>query len=194
VYVDFAADPHFLVLGDAGCGKSTLLRHIAAGITDRYPPERARIVFVDFERSLLEVAGTEHRIGFAATASGAAALVNDICASMRKRLDSCGAESSWTGAELFLIVDDYDKLAAPDGNPLKPLAGLLPHAKKIGLHLVVASAAGDDAVTAIRPCLLMSAEKGRLPAGLPPKRLPPGHGRLIDSDGRVRPTRTPAVP
>ncbi|MFI0348893.1 FtsK/SpoIIIE domain-containing protein [Actinomadura sp. 9N407] len=196
VYVDFADDPHFLVLGDAGSGRSGVLRHVVAGITERYPPERARIVFIDFERSLLEVAGTEHRIGFAATVSAAAALVNDICASMRKRLDASGAETSWTGAELFLIVDDYEKLAVRDG-PLRPLAGLLPHARKIGLHLVVASAAGtaaDDAVTAIRPCLLMSAEEGRLPAGLPPQKLPPGRGRHIDRDGRVRPLRIPPRP
>ena len=53
VAVDFAADPHLLVFGDAGSGKSSLLRALAASITRRFTPEQARIVVVDYRRSLL---------------------------------------------------------------------------------------------------------------------------------------------
>ncbi|MFB4314389.1 FtsK/SpoIIIE domain-containing protein [Actinomadura sp. 21ATH] len=152
VYADFAEDPHLLIEGSAGPSRTALLRRVTAGITERYAADRAKIVFIDYDRALVDEAGTEHRLGYAATANGAASLVNDIRASMERRLAASG-EEAWTGVELFVVVADRDRVAAPEGDPLEPLAGLLPHARRIGLHLVVAAAGGDDAFAAIRPRL-----------------------------------------
>ena len=59
--LDFAADAHFLVFGDTECGKSNLLRLIAESVVDRYTPDQARLIFIDYRRSLLDSADTEHR-------------------------------------------------------------------------------------------------------------------------------------
>ncbi|HEY2765349.1 MAG TPA: type VII secretion protein EccCa, partial [Pseudonocardiaceae bacterium] len=46
VYLDFAAEPHFLCFADGESGKTNLLRAIAKGIVARATPQQARIVLV----------------------------------------------------------------------------------------------------------------------------------------------------
>ncbi len=40
VFLDFASESHFLVIGDTECGKSNLMRMITSGIIERYTPTR----------------------------------------------------------------------------------------------------------------------------------------------------------
>ncbi len=65
VGIDFAADPHFLVFGDSGAGKSAFLRTLAVSITQRFRPEQARFLVLDYRRSMLGEIETEHLIGYA---------------------------------------------------------------------------------------------------------------------------------
>jgi len=58
VYLDFAAEPHFLCFADGESGKTNLLRTIARGIVARATPEQARIVLVDYRRTLLGLLAT----------------------------------------------------------------------------------------------------------------------------------------
>ncbi len=53
VVLDFATEPNFVVFGDAECGKSTFLRALATSIVDRFTPEQARVILVDYRRSLM---------------------------------------------------------------------------------------------------------------------------------------------
>ncbi|XVQ11665.1 type VII secretion protein EccCa [Spirillospora sp. CA-255316] len=199
VYLDFSSDPHFMVVGDTECGKSNLLRHITTGITSRYTPDQARIIFIDYGRSLLDVATTEHQIGFAASAPAATSLVNDIRGAMMERLppadltpDQLRSRSWWTGADLFLIIDDYEMVATSD-NPLRPLVELLPQSRDIGLHIILARAMGgagrgmfDQTITRIKemasPGLVMSGSKdeGVLLGNVKPEKLPVGRGYHVD--------------
>jgi ESX secretion system protein EccC len=197
VLLDFASDPHFLVLGDTECGKSNLLRLIAEGIVARYATEQARLIVVDYRRSLLDAADTAHRIGYAASSPVAGSLITDARGALVKRLpsgdltaDQLRARSWWKGSDLFLLVDDYD-LVSGTSNPILPLVDLLPQARDIGLHLVLARSAGgagramfEPVIQRLRemgtPTLLMSANKdeGQL-FGIKPQDLPPGRGYLM---------------
>ena len=207
VSLDFSADPHFLALGDMECGKSNLLRLVAEGIVARYPPERARLIVIDYRRSLLDAADTAHRIGYAASPA-AASLVNDAREALLERLPSASltaeelrARSWWKGSDLYLIVDDYD-LVAGAMNPLLPIVDLLPQARDIGLHVVLARSAGgagramfEPVVQRLRemgtPTLLMSASKdeGQL-FGVKPQALPAGRGYLVARRGSPRLVQT----
>jgi DNA segregation ATPase FtsK/SpoIIIE, S-DNA-T family len=209
VLLDFAADPHFLVLGDTECGKSNLLRLIAEGVIARYTPDQARLVFIDYRRSLLDSAETEHRIGYAASSAAAAPLVNDIREALIARLPppdltpaQLRARNWWRGSDLFLIVDDYD-LAAGASNPLLPLADLIPQARDIGLHLVVARSAGgagramfEPLVQRIRemssPALIMSGSKdeGALLGGVKAQPQPAGRGLFVERRSGIRLVQT----
>ncbi len=208
VSLDFSADPHFLVLGDMESGKSNLLRLVAEGIVTRHPPERARLIVVDYRRSLLDAADTEHRIGYAASSSAASSLVSDAREALLERLpsarltaDELRARSWWKGADLYLVVDDYD-LVAGATNPLLPIVDLLPQARDIGLHVILSRSAGgagramfEPVVQRLRemgtPTLLMSASKdeGQL-FGVRPQALPAGRGYLVARRGVPRLVQT----
>lgn len=41
-----------------------------------------------------------------------------------------------------MVIDDYDLVATSSGNPVAPLAGLIPQAMDIGFHIVLARRAG----------------------------------------------------
>ena len=151
---------------------------------------------VDYRRSLLDAADTEHRIGYAPSSAAAGALLNDAREALVKRLppadltaDQLRNRSWWRGSDLFVIVDDYD-LVAGATNPLLPLVDLLPQAREIGLHLVLARSAGGAGRAMFEPviqrlremgstALVMSASKDEGPIfGVKPQSLPSGRGYL----------------
>lgn len=197
--VDFAAEPHLLVFGDAGSGKSTLLRGLATTISGRFAPEQARIVLVDHRRTLLGAVHTEHLIGTGTGAQQTEDLVASVAAYMQRRLpgpdvtqDQLRTRGWWTGPECFVLVDDYDLVASGPGNPLDPLLPYLAQARDIGLHLIVARRSGGAARAMFEPVLqrlrelsspglLLSGdrEEGALLGNLRPGPLPPGRGWLV---------------
>ncbi|WP_425565999.1 type VII secretion protein EccCa [Nonomuraea monospora] len=199
VALDFEADPHFIVFGDTGCGKSNVLKLIMEGIVARKTPREARMVVVDYRRSLLDTAATEHRIGYAVASVAAAELMQEVRTALLKRLppadltpDQLRRRNWWQGSDLYVVVDDYD-LVATSNNPLQPLAELLPQARDIGLHLIVARQMGgagralyDQAVQRLKemasPALIMSGnrEEGVLFGKTRPQPLPPGRGFHVD--------------
>jgi DNA segregation ATPase FtsK/SpoIIIE, S-DNA-T family len=199
VLIDFDADAHMLVFGDTECGKSNLLRLLAESVIDRYKAEEAKLIFIDYRRSLLDSADSEHSIGYAASSAAAAPLINDVRGAMTQRLPSpdltpqqLRSRSWWEGPELFVVVDDYD-LVAGASNPLLPIADLVPQARDIGLHLIVARSAGgagramfDPIIQRIReigsPGMIMSGSKdeGALLGSVKPQAQPPGRGFFVE--------------
>ncbi|HTU72491.1 MAG TPA: type VII secretion protein EccCa [Trebonia sp.] len=208
VSVDFAADPHFMVFGDTECGKSNLLRVLSAGIASAYTDEQAKIIFIDYRRSLLDFSELPHQIGYATSSVTASSVLNEARTALLKRLPSADAPPSqlraktWSGPELFVIVDNYE-LVATSVNPLLPLSELLPQAQDIGLHVVLARASGgagramfEPVIQRIRemgsPGLVMSGSKdeGPLLGGLRATALPVGRGYLIDRRAGTRLVQT----
>ncbi|BBH65135.1 type VII secretion protein EccC [Actinoplanes sp. OR16] len=199
VELDFAADPHLLVLGDAECGKSSFLRALSTSLTSRFPPDQARIILIDHRRSLTDVPDSEHRIGYAVSAAQTTDLIRSVAVYMERRKpgpEITAAQlrdrSWWTGPELFVLVDDYDLVVAGPMNPLEPLLEHLPQARDIGLHLILTRRTGgagralyEPVIQRLRelstPGLVMSGspEEGVLLGTVRPEPLPPGRGRLV---------------
>ncbi|GEL16250.1 type VII secretion protein EccC [Pseudonocardia asaccharolytica] len=203
VELDFAAEPHLFCFADAESGKTNLLRLLARGITDRFTPEQARVVLVDYRRGLFGAVAPSHLIGHASTAEAAATALREVAESLRRRLPGPDVtarqlreRSWWSGPEVFVLVDDYD-LVAPIGatvaNPLLPLVEFLPQAKDVGLHLVVTRRCGgagralyDPLLSRLRelaaPGLVMngSPDEGALVESVKPAPMPPGRAVLVD--------------
>ncbi len=212
VHLDFGTDPHFLVFGDTECGKSNLLRLICDGITARYTPDEARLIFIDYRRSLLDAAGTEHNIGYAASPAAAGPLLNDVRDALAKRLpppdltpDQLRGRSWWSGSDLFVLIDDYE-IVGTSTNPVLPIIDMLPQARDIGLHLILARSAGgagrsmfDPVIQRIRemgsPGLIMSGGKdeGTLLGSVKAQQLPAGRGYLVGRRSGVRLVQTALV-
>ncbi len=201
VSLDFAAEPHFLCFADGECGKTNLLRTIARGLVDRCTPAQARIVMVDYRRTMLGFLESEHLIGYGMSADVLNPIIKDVANSMRGRLPGAGVtqqqlrdRSWWSGPELYVLVDDYDLVATQGGvNPLAPLLDFLAQAKDVGLHLIIARRSGGAAralfepVTArlrelSTPGIVMSGnpDEGPLLGSVKPAPMPPGRGTLIE--------------
>jgi S-DNA-T family DNA segregation ATPase FtsK/SpoIIIE len=198
---DFVAEPHFLVFGEHESGKSNLLRLVVRGIAaaaDR-GELKAHLFVVDYRRGLIGAVPSRHEGGYAATAAAAVELVRDIAAALQARIpgpevtpEQLRARSWWSGSEVFVLVDDYDVVAGAVGNPLAPLVELLPYARDIGLHVVVARQSGGAGRAAFDPVvqrlrelnaagLVLSGDRdeGALLAGVRPSRQPAGRGVFV---------------
>ena len=201
VSLDFTAESHFLCFADGECGKTNLLRTIARGIVERCAPEQARIVMVDYRRTMLGFLESDHLIGYGMSADVLTPIISDVANSMRGRLPGAGVtqqqlrdRSWWSGPELYVLVDDYDLVATQGGvNPLAPLLEFLAQAKDVGLHLIIARRCGGAAralfepVTArlrelSTPGIVMSGnpDEGPLLGNVKPAPMPPGRGTLVE--------------
>ncbi|KAB1948210.1 type VII secretion protein EccCa [Micromonospora sp. ALFpr18c] len=206
VVLDFATEPHFVVFGDAECGKSSFLRALATSIVTRFTPEQARVILVDYRRSLLGAIETPHLIGYGTAAAHTADLVESAAGYLERRApgpevtpQQLRDRSWWSGPELFVLVDDYDLVAAGPANPLRGLEEHLPHARDVGLHLVLARRSGGAGRAQYEPMiqrlrelstagLVMagSPDEGALVGPVRPGPLPPGRGRLVTRREGVR--------
>lgn len=138
-------DPHFLVLGDSGSGKSAFLRTWLAGLTRHKNANEARIVVVDYRRSLLGAVPAEHLGAHAGDAVAARTYAEQVAEKLAERLpppdvtpQQLRERSWWQGPELYLVVDDYDLVSGGRQAPLAALAEFLPQAAEIRFHLVLA--------------------------------------------------------
>jgi S-DNA-T family DNA segregation ATPase FtsK/SpoIIIE len=100
---------------------------------------------------------------------------------------------SWgSGPEIYVVVDDYDLVSNATRNPLAPVAEMLPHARDLGLHLLVARRSGGAARAMFEPLLaglrdagcvslLMSGspDEGPVMGSVRQSPMPPGRGMLI---------------
>lgn len=199
VVVDFYAQPDLVVLGDTGCGKSTALRALCCDLVAENDPSGVQLLLVDFRRALLGVIDSGHLVGYAPSAGALDVALPRVLETLRSRMP--GPEvtqrqlcdrSWWTGPELYVVVDDYDLVAGGGVNPLSPLLQYLPHARDLGLHLVLARRSGGAARAMFDPImagvkdlgcmgLMMSAspDDGILLGSTRPLRLPPGRGTLV---------------
>jgi ESX secretion system protein EccC len=203
VAVDFVRDPHLLVLGDNECGKTATLRTLCREIIRTKTAAEAQLLVVDFRRSLLAAVESDHLGGYAMSPTALAGLLPGLLDLLRQRMPPADATQSqlrsrawWSGPDIYVVVDDYDLVVTPAGNPLSVLLEYLPYARDLGLHLVVARRSGGAARALFEPLLaglrdfgclglMMSGrpDEGVLLGSGRPARLPPGRGVLVTRTG-----------
>ncbi|MFC7447777.1 type VII secretion protein EccCa [Rhodococcus daqingensis] len=203
VFVDFTEQPHMLTFADSASGKTTLLRGICAGIMESNTPSQAKIIQIDYRRTMLGVVEGDHLAGYAPNSSTATKFMNELASIMERRMpapditiQAMRDRNWWTGPEIYVLVDDYDLVATASGNPLTPLLEYLPHANDIGLHLVIARRSGGAARALYEPIiarlrdlvpagLVMSGsrDEGNLIGTVRPSEMPPGRGTLVTRAG-----------
>ena len=199
VSLDFATEPHFLLFGDTESGKSSFLRALATSLVRRHRPEQARLIIVDYRRSLLGAIDSEHLIGYTSGAPQTAELIDSVAGYMQNRLPGPDVtpqqlrdRSWWTGPDCYVIVDDYDLVSTGPSNPLQPLLDYLAQARDIGLHLVLTRRSGgagrslyEPVIQRLRelssPGLVLSGDRdeGPLIGTVRPGPQPPGRGWLV---------------
>jgi DNA segregation ATPase FtsK/SpoIIIE, S-DNA-T family len=203
VAVDFDEQSHLLILGDNECGKTSTLRTLCREIVRTNTATQAQLLIVDFRRSLLGVVESEHLGGYAVSSAAVGALLPGLLDQLRGRMPPPNASQAqlrdrswWAGPDIYVVVDDYDLVAASAENPLAGIVEYLPHARDLGLHLIVARRCAGAARALFEPLLgglrdlgcmglMMSGrpDEGALLASGRPTRLPPGRGVLVTRAG-----------
>jgi DNA segregation ATPase FtsK/SpoIIIE-like protein len=155
VSLDGRESPFLVITGRARSGRTTaaatLMSEIArvyapgssrapASAADLRPP--AQVWLVTPNRQLLKVLPESYVERFAYRADDVKALAMELSAVLAQRLPEKGlsmAESltqRWSGPEIFLIVDDSEKLPPGLDAPLHPLAGAVNAAEDVGLRVI----------------------------------------------------------
>jgi DNA segregation ATPase FtsK/SpoIIIE, S-DNA-T family len=201
--IDFTHQLHLLILGESECGKTATLRVVCRELLRT--TTAVQLFIVDPRRSLLGIVEPEagQLGGYVASANAVGELMSRLTEMLCRRMPPANATSIqlrgrswWSGPEIYVVVDDYDLLAATSGNPLAPLLDLLPYSRELGFHLVVARSTSGAARAMFEPVLaglrdagcmtlLMSAspEEGLTIGAVRPSQLPPGRGVLITRRG-----------
>jgi S-DNA-T family DNA segregation ATPase FtsK/SpoIIIE len=200
--LDVVAEPHLLLYGDADSGKSSMLRGFASEIQRLYGPKEAKIFLLDYRRALLGEIPQEYLGAYLSSHEQAMGGVAELAAFFQSRMpgpdvtaEQLRTRTWWTGAEGFVLVDDYDLVSTSQGNPLAALAPLLAQAGDLGLHVIVARRTGgasraaydaviqrftDLGVTGI--LLSGNPEEGQLIGKVKPQFAAPGRAQIVSRD------------
>jgi S-DNA-T family DNA segregation ATPase FtsK/SpoIIIE len=210
VGLDPDTQPHLLVLGDGGSGKSSILRSQVREIMRTRTSAQAQIVVVDYRRSLLGEVPEEYLLNYLTSATQATPALRDLATYLESRIpgpdvtpDQLRSRTWWTGAEVFVLVDDYDLVATQQSSPVALLQPLLAQARDVGLHVTVARRSGgasramyEPIIQTLRdlamPGLMLSGspDEGPLLGNVRPVAMPAGRGRLITRERGVEVVQT----
>lgn len=200
--LDVDAEPHMLIFGDGQSGKSTLLRTYITEVMRTRTAKEAQVVLVDYRRSLLGEVPEEYLLNYLTSANQAAPALSEIASYLEGRIpgpdvtpEQLRTRTWWTGAEVFVVVDDYDLVATQQSSPLLSLQPLMAQARDVGLHIVVARRAGgasrslyEPVIQSLRdlamPGIMLSGprDEGALLGSLRPQIAPPGRARVVTRD------------
>ena len=211
VGLDVDAEPHLLAFGDTKSGKSAFLRAYVKEVMRTRTKEEAQFVLVDYRRALLGEVPDEYLLHYLTSATQAEPAITELAAYLQQRLpgpdvspEDLRNRSWWSGAEVFVVIDDYDLVATQAGSPVAVLASMLPQGQDIGMHVALARRAGgasralfEPMIQGLRdlamPGLMLSGspDEGPLIGTTKPQPYGPGRGKLITRDSGVLVVQTP---
>lgn len=196
-------EPLLYLYGDADSGKSSVLRLAAQEIMRLYGPKEAKIFLVDYRRALLGEIPDDYLLGTYSNKDLATDGIRDLATFFAQRIpgpdvtaEQLRTRTWWTGAEGFVLIDDYDLVATSGGNPLAPLAPLLPQAADLGLHVILTRRTGGASRSAYSDPILVqmtdsgatgmllsgNPEEGALIGKVKPVPAPPGRVQVVSRD------------
>lgn len=215
VTLDFRTQPHFMAFADVESGKTTVLRNILESIIGSSTPREAKILLVDYRRTLLGVVPEDHLAGYVSSPKSAKELIPQLVPYFQNRLPGddvtpaqLAERSWWSGPEVYVVVDDHDMVApSPSSDPLSPLHEFLPQARDIGMHMILTRRMGGvsramytGTIAKLKELsvdtLVMSGsrDEGNIIGKLKPSPLPPGRGTLVSRNADTQMIQICSVP
>jgi len=144
---------HLVITGQTKCGRTTacatLMREIgrlyAAGVepaAGQSGRPAAQVWLVDPRRQLLNVLGSSYVARFASTPTAVKQRMEELAQVLAPRMPSDDVsvdqigQRHWQGPEVFLIIDDSERLPAGYDSPLVPIAPFVQAGADVGLHII----------------------------------------------------------
>lgn len=209
VYFD---SPHLVITGQAKCGRTTACATLMREITRVYAPgageparhadgPAAQVWLIDPRRQLLRILDSSYVHRFAYTVDTVKEMMTELAGVLAARQPQGGlsvdelAERRWTGPEIFVVIDDAQRLPMGFDSPLEPLAPWVEAAADVGLRIVYTrlfggfmSAGADPVMRMMRQAnaalLVMDSDpdEGYIQAKWRGHSMPPGRGFLMNTD------------
>lgn len=208
----FFESQHLMITGQARCGRTTacatLMREIGrvyapgAGATTGELEGRptAQVWLVDPRRQLLNVLDPSYVARFATTPQLVKQRLEELAQLLAPRMPSDDlsvdqiGQRHWEGPEIFLVIDDSERLPGGYDSPLTPIAPFVQAGSDVGLHIIYTrlfgpfmSGMGDPVVKLLRdatePLLVMDSDPdaGFVKAKWKGHAMPPGRGFLMNT-------------
>lgn len=208
----FFSGQHLLIAGQRACGRTTacatLMREIARvyapdgpGAADRQDGRpTAQVWLVDPRRQLLHVLDPSYVHRFATTPTAVKQRMDELAQMLAPRMPSDElsvaqiGQRHWEGPEVFLIIDDSERLPGGYDSPLVPIAPFVQAGSDVGLHIIYTrlfgpfmAGMGDPLVRLLReatePLLVMDSDpdQGFVKNKWKGHTMPPGRGFLMNT-------------
>lgn len=138
---------HLLVRGGPGSGRSSVLRTYLQEVQRLHHPSAMQVVVVDPRGGLHGAVDDSHLLHHLVSRAQMHTRIEELATYLRGRLPGpdvtpteLRSRSWWHGAEVTVVVDDHDLAVAGGWQDcgLHLLAPLVPQAREVGLHVVLA--------------------------------------------------------
>lgn len=209
--VFFDTDSHLVIAGQAKCGRTTVCATVLSEIARLYSLDgagekrgrpAAQVWLVDPRRQLHGVLGPAGVYRFASTVDGVKNRMAELASVLAARLPQDDPDSggqimarSWQGPEIFLVIDDAERIPAGFDSPLAVMEPFVQVGSDVGFHIIYTQAFGsfssgigaNPMLRALRqssaPMLIMDSDPEPGPVWHKWKGHPmiPGRGFLINS-------------
>lgn len=155
VGLEKSQSPFLVITGKHECGRTTACAAVMSEIGRVYAPgssnavassaehrRAAQVWVVSPRRELLRVLGSDYVESFAYRPDDTKRLADELAAVVAARMPRAGLgveesfERTWTGPEIFLVIDDADRLPPGYDAPLAALRDAANAADDVGLHIV----------------------------------------------------------
>lgn len=208
----FFDDQHLVITGQPECGRTTACATIMREIARVYAPggaeapvaapgrPTAQVWLIDPRRQLTGVLTPDYVHRFASTPEGIVQRMKELAEVLRLRMPrDTGSiteleRNAWEGPEIFLVIDDSERLPAGFDSPLQALAPWVQSGADVGLHLIYSrqfgafmSGGADPVLRPLRdsaaPVLVMDsdADLGFVKGKWKGHSMPAGRGFLMNS-------------
>jgi len=149
---------HLVITGQTKCGRTTACATVMREIGRVYAPgaeastgqvgrgragrPAAQVWLIDPRRQLLGVLDSSYVHRFASTPTAVKQRMDELAQVLAPRMPSDDVsvdqigQRHWQGPEVFLIIDDSERLPAGYDSPLVPIASFVQAGADVGLHIV----------------------------------------------------------
>ncbi|MEE6140622.1 type VII secretion protein EccCa [Mycobacterium sp. 050128] len=203
---------HLMVTGQPKCGRTTTCATLMREIARVYAPgaeasagqqagrPAAQVWLIDPRRQLLNVLGPSYVHRFASTPAAVKQRMDELAQFLAPRLPSDDVsvdqvgQRRWEGPEIFLIIDDAERLPLGYDSPLGSIAPFVQAGSDVGLHIIYTrqfgsfmSGMGDPILKPLRdarePMLVMDSDpdQGFVREKWKGHSMPRGRGFLMDT-------------
>lgn len=155
------------VFGESRSGKTNLLRAVIRHVMSRNTVNEAQFAIFDPRRRMMDYVPEDYLVAYANSVEDLPAMMSSIAFVLKQRLptgevtkEQLRTRSWWSGAEVWMLVDDYDLIPAQSTSAFAELKPFIQQSRDVGFNMVVTRRSGGAARALYEPTIQTMMEAG----------------------------------